>query len=263
MEPLARVRRGPGLLSDVVADRALGLSNLDLASSVVGRPARACLAALALALLAGCPGGGASSPDAEALAGLDPAIRRVAGLEAKDWTELQSTWFAGVPPLTLARGVSGWEVVDGQRCARVGLVVRTKEHEGEAVTEWLRPAGDRLLCPARALRGRVMRLEPPQPLLVAPLAPGQTWTWQGTVDGAPASLDVLVRHAGERDLDDGTRRFAVELLQTIRAGGFEVTRTQVWAEGRGVALEEGALPTPDVEALDPFRAAVGPLLFPN
>lgn len=211
-----------------------------------------------LASLTGCPGGGARGPDAEALAALDPAVRRVAGLEVEGPVQVQSTWFKGMSvPLTLARGIRGWEVVDGHPCARLGIAVLTKEREGDVSTEWLRPAGDRLLCPARALGVERQVLDPPQPVLVAPLTPGQTWRWEGTVDGAAASVEFRVRSAGERDLEGGDRRFAVEVEQVLRAGGYEATRVQTWAEGRGLVLEEGKLPSADNgDASDVFRAWV-------
>lgn len=218
---------------------------------------RALTLATATALVVGCPGEPPRGGDA--LAALDPSVRRVAGLELEGQTLVQSTWFKGATlPLALVRGLRGWETIEGAPCARFGLAVLTKEDEGDVSTEWLRPAGDRVLCPARALGSAARQvLAPPQPVLVAPLEPGQTWRWEGTVDGVPASVDFRVKSVGERDLA-GERRFAVELEHVIRAAGFEATRVQTWAEGRGLVFEEGVLPSPDVgDAPDAFRAWVG------
>lgn len=205
----------------------------------------ALLVVAAAALLTGCPAGPKEegAPDAEALAALDPAIRRVAGLEV----EAPANFFLltatrGAMTLAVVRVPRGWELLDGAPHRRSGVVVPYREHEGDVLGEWVRPAGDRLLCSARVVGPNRHRLDPPQPLLVAPLTEGQRWTWEGTVDGAAASAEFHVRRAGEAELHDGDRRHVVEVEQVIRAAGIECTRVQTWADGRGLVREEGVFP---------------------
>lgn len=222
---------------------------------LAARALRLSLTAALPLLVAGCPApAGQPHEVAGALARLDPAVRRVAGLEPEGPLLVRSEWYLGASmPLALVRQLHGWEVEDGAPCARFGVVVATKEREGDVTTEWLRPAGDRLLCATRALRGQRVTLAPPQPLLVAPLEAGQTWRWEGTVDGAPASVDFEVLRAGEEEVE-GERVHAVVVSHTIRAAGLEVSRAQTWAAGRGLVREEGALPGPEAgEALEPFK----------
>lgn len=210
------------------------------------------LLAVALGCLAsaGCP----DAPSAEgaaaaaAVAALDSTVRAFAGLELDSPQPFHLTTTArGDLPLWVVRAPRGWEAPDGAPQLRVGVYVPYRERDGDVLVEWLRPAGDRLLCPRRSVGPRRHRLDPPQPLLVAPLAAGQRWTWEGTIDGAPAVAEFHVRHAGEVELPDGDRRRVVEVAQVTRAEGLESRRVQTWAEGRGLVREEGAFPHADGE----------------
>lgn len=199
-------------------------------------------AVLALAL-AGCPGRPArTAADPAALEGLEPSVRRVAGLEQTEPTPV-AIWDAGMTAASPAlRAVRGWEVVGGAAGVRVDLAAQRKGVKTTS-SEWLRPAGDRLECLARAIGRDVVRLDPPQPLLVGPLEAGRAWRWEGTAGDAPAVAEFRVRRAGvEKD------RFTVEVEQTTRAAGLEARRVVTWAEGLGVVREEGVQPAADEAA---------------
>ncbi len=200
--------------------------------------------------VAGCPAGSPDdgAPDAAALAALDSTVRAFAGLEldSPQTFHLTTTARGGVP-LWVVRAPRGWEALAGAPHLRVGVHVRSRERDGDVIVEWLRPAGDRVLCPSRSVGLGRHRLDPPQPLLVAPLTAGQRWTWEGTIDGAPATAEFEVRHAGEVELHDGDRRRVVEVAQVTRAAGLVSSRVQTWAEGRGLVHEEGTFPHADCE----------------
>ncbi|MCO5166870.1 MAG: hypothetical protein M9894_10950 [Planctomycetes bacterium] len=212
------------------------------------------LALLAALPLAGCPDRPARrGADAAALEALDPTVRRVAGLERTEPTPV-ATWDAAMTSaLTAARTVRGWEVVDGAAAVRVDLAAQRKGVKTTS-TEWLRPAGDRLECVARAIGRDRARLDPPQPVLAAPLEPGRTWRWEGTCGGAPAAAEFRVRAAG---VDEGGR-LTVEVEQTTRAAGLDARRVVTWVEGLGVVKEEGTQPAAD-DAERPERYDLRPL----
>jgi hypothetical protein len=200
---------------------------------------------LLLLLCAGCPGEGprATEPDAAGLAALDSSLACYAALERQGEEQRLLTWGEDLV-FRVSRRVDGWERLDGAAHARV---VTSHVDLRSFMVEWLRPAGDRVLCAARlfAAEDGLHRLVPPQPVLVAPLEAGRAWSWSGLADGAPAEADFRITFVGERDGLPGERLRVVEVEQTTRASGVTSTRVQTWVAERGLVDERGTMPTND------------------
>ena len=199
---------------------------------------------LLLVLCAGCPTGGprSAAPDEAGLAALDSSLASFAALERTGEERRLLTWNED-PFFRVVRRHEGWERLDGAPHARI---VTAHVDLPSSAVEWLRPAGDRVLCAARAVsKGVVRRLVPAQPILVAPLEEGRTWSWSGLVDDTPAEADFRVLKVDERTGPAGERWRAVEVEQTTRTCGLTSTRIQTWIAGRGLVDERGTMPTSD------------------
>lgn len=222
--------------------------------------ARAALLAIACAapLLAGCPASEAPrvAPDLAALAALDTSLAAwlPLGPGAQD-QRVRCAWNDGqAVPLVLTRGIDGWEVLpDGRAWARVVTALDHPKRRDVYLVEWVRPAVDRVLCARRQVGQLVIDLDPPQPVLVAPVASGATWTWTGTAGGRPASTTCRVagvepRHApGPTDPppDPASLLLRVEQSSTVAGpdGAPFSSRGQRWyARGQGLVEEQGAFP---------------------
>lgn len=195
-------------------------------------------ALIAALLLVGCDRGQDARP--AAAGDLDPRVAAFAALEREGSDPFGLRW-EGATDIRLARTLRP-ETFDGVTHARVAIE-KLHRSDGGYVVEWLRADGPRVVCTARQVDVDLWRLDPPQPLLVAPLTVGQTWRWEGTAGGVPASADFRVRHVGERPSPDGPPWEVVEVEQVTRAAGAESRRVSVWARGLGLVAEEGEVPT--------------------
>jgi hypothetical protein len=200
------------------------------------------VALVSLALCVGCPGGSRSTaPDAAGLAALDSSLASFAALDRVGEERRVLVWEEALT-LRVVRRHEGWELFDGAPHARIVTAHTTIP---SFAVEWLRPAGDRVLCAARATREEVRRLVPAQPILVAPLEVGRTWSWSGLVGDAPASAEFRILRVGDEDGPDGERWRVVAVEQTSTTGGLTTTRVQTWVAGRGLVDERGAMTTSD------------------
>lgn len=215
-----------------------------------GTPKRWTPALLLLALCAGCPGEAPppAAPDAAGLAALDSSLASFVALDLAVEERRMLVW-RDDQRFRVARRHEGWEALDGAPHARV---VTAHVDLPTSVVEWLRPAGDRVLCAARSTTRQVRRLVPAQPILVAPLEEGRTWSWSGLANGAPAEADFRILKVSERDGPDGERWRVLEVEQTTRAGGLSATRVQTWIAGRGLVDERGVMPTGDAPDGKPY-----------
>lgn len=185
-----------------------------------------------------------------------PELARVWPLEVGAGLRLRSGWtispWGGVQPI--AWSVVGWQPLGGVPHARVEYVfTRLRGRTDLYAVEWLRPEGDRLLCARRQIGQRTFQLDPPQPVLVRPLAPGASWAWSGRSGDLPASATFRVLEAGERD-----GREVVRVEQVTRVAGAESWRVVTYAAGAGLVGEEARLPIPitgepSILGVRPFR----------
>jgi hypothetical protein len=204
--------------------------------------------ALALLLLAGCDAGAGGRDEAEPAVldarpptPLSPALERLCPLTPRWWAPSARalpfviTWTGGYTT-RFVRTVDGWEVLDGAPQARVSYRFLRGRRWESPVVEWLRPEADRLLVTHRRVAGRLHRLEPPLPWLVAPLEDGQRWSWEGRVDDTPARVEVRVRRLphwrGHRDV------LAVEHAGQV--GALTGVRTALVVPGLGLVGEEAS-----------------------
>ena len=132
------------------------------------------------------------------VAPIDSQLARLHPLEPRWWSPGASMvpFTVGAQAgysLNLVRTLDGWELLDGVPQARVSYRLPRGRGMDPMVVEWLRPEGATLLVTRRLVGGKVQRIEPPLPCLKAPLSEGQNWSWEGTIDGAPARVDVTVR----------------------------------------------------------------------
>lgn len=190
---------------------------------------------LALALLvlcAGCPGPTPARPDAEGVAALASPLGLVCPFDPPG-TAFRAAWGDGDgQPVTEVRSADGWEVVAGAPHLRVEWSYPSAKRPTVLVVEWLRPAGDRVLCARRQVGKTTMDLVPPQPVLVAPLATDQAWGWSGRVGDVDATSAYRVL---------GWRDGAVTVEQTTRIGELQSVQRVAWAAGRGPIAESGRM----------------------
>lgn len=204
-------------------------------------PTRPLLLLLLLAApwLAGCPrratDGRQAEPDLAAIQALDSSVALYAGLERAGREPYVVGW-GGLMPVKLLRE-QRWEELDGVPHLRVAFMNAWRPTEDDTV-EWLRPAGDRLVCPARRLGKELHRLDPPQPLLVGPVEVGRTWRWEGTAGGVPATAEFRVRSIAEQTGPQGERWRVAEVEQVTTTSGVTGRRVVAWAAGHGHAAEE-------------------------
>ena len=107
--------------------------------------------------------------------------------------------------------------------------------------EWLRRAdGGDLLCPRRVVGGQEIHLYPPQPHLKAGLAPGMTWTWEGSLEHGKAKATYTVEAEETVKVPAGEfKALRLRVETTAEKGKGRVTR---WlARGVGMVKEEAEL----------------------
>lgn len=192
---------------------------------------RSALAPLVL-LVAGCPGRARTGPDLEGVAALASPLGLVCPFDAAS-TPFRAAWGDGHgQPVTEVREPNGWELVAGAPHLRVEWIYPSTRRPEVLVVEWLRPAGDRVVCARRTVGKSTMDLVPPQPVLVAPLATGQTWEWRGRVGEVEAASASRVL---------GWTDGAVTVEHRTRVGELESVQRVAWAAGRGPIAESGRM----------------------
>ncbi len=149
------------------------------------------------------------------------------------------------PPVFLLLRRQGWQAPapGAPPHAALEVVLDDARRLPVLAAEWVRPAGDRLLVGWRRVGGALAALEPPQPLLVAPLEPGRTWSWAGRIDGVEATLEARVA-ALEAHPRWGPRTLVVE--RRVRLDGLESTVQQRWCEDVGLVEERGDFPVQEL-----------------
>lgn len=183
-----------------------------------------------LVLAAGCPGPAPAKPDVEGVAALASPLGLVCPFDPPE-TAFRAAWGDGHgQPVTEVRAAERWEVVAGAPHLRVEWSYPSAKRPTVLVVEWLRPAGDRVVCARRQVGKAIMDLVPPQPILVAPLATDQAWEWSGRVGEVEATSAYRVL---------GWRDGAVTVEQTTRIGALESVQRVAWAAGRGPIAESG------------------------
>ncbi len=188
------------------------------------------VAPVVVLLAAGCPGPAPAKPDVEGVAALASPLGLVCPFDPAP-TSFRAAWGDGQgQPVTEVRAPAGWEEVGGAPHLRVEWTYPGKR--SLLVVEWLRPAGDRVLCARRRVGKSTLDLVPPQPVLVAPLSVGQTWEWTGRVGDVEATTTYRVLGWG-----DG----AVTVEQRTRAGALESLQRVAWGAGRGPIAESGRM----------------------
>jgi hypothetical protein len=212
-------------------------------------PLVASLVALLLACT-GCPARRPASvpPDAAALAALDTSLAAWLPLEPGPTTRIQAAWNDGqAVPLQFQRAVERWELLGGAPWARSSVVLDHPTRRDVFLVEWLRPAGDRILCARRQVGSTVLDLDPPQPVLVAPITSGTTWAWAGRVGGveARATFEVTAVDAAPAEGASGAAGLTgpiARVVQTTTVDGLSCTSARVYALGVGVIDEQGTFP---------------------
>ncbi len=188
------------------------------------------VAPVVVLLAAGCPGPAPAKPDVEGVAALASPLGLVCPFDPAP-TSFRAAWGDGHgQPVTEVRQADGWEVVAGAAHLRVEWTYPSAKRPTVLVVEWLRPAGDRVVCARRQVGKSTMDLIPPQPILVAPLATDQTWEWSGRVGDAEATSAYRVL---------GWRDGAVTVEQRTRIGTLVSVQRVAWAAGRGPVAESG------------------------
>jgi hypothetical protein len=161
--------------------------------------------------------------------------------------DLDYDWAAGeVRSTVFARRVRGWVELEGASHARIDY---RRTHTGQEelyLVEWLRADAQQVVCSLREVGDQRYPIEPPQPILVLPLRPGQTWSWEGTVGGVPAqaSFEVLERRPDE------TYGELLTVRSTTHLEGQEATHAITYAAGRGPVSAHGVLPRGDLSIVD-------------
>lgn len=193
-----------------------------------------------VALLAGCPRGPDRAAADEAGVAALASDLAAAALFASGGEPLRyavSWGDGGGLPIDMVRLPGRWESIDGAPALRVAFANDVPGRRAtEVVVEWLRPAGDRVLCPRRRIGETTLRLEPPVPVLVSPLEPGRSWEWAGRAGDRAATATFRV--LGWREGGEQGRLLAVE--QVTRTGELESVRRVLYAPGRGPVAEEGS-----------------------
>ena len=150
--------------------------------------------------------------------------------------EYDSSWLGGTSPALLQiRKVEAPTLIEGRvhhhvtwslPGRRTKVIQEAWYRPGETPTSWL--------CARRRVGGEVLDLDPPLPVLVAPLSAGARWEWSGRVGrrGARATFEVL---------DADPQALKVRQISTL-ADGSEAVITRTYAAGRGLVREEGAFP---------------------
>jgi hypothetical protein len=104
--------------------------------------------------------------------------------------------------------------------------------------EWYRktPEGG-VVCAKRVVNEQEVQVDPPQPHLKGPLAPGASWKWEGRLEHGAASAVYTVEAEEEIQVPRGTfKAFRVKVVTTTENGRGTVTR---WlAPGVGMVKEE-------------------------
>ncbi|MBL4845907.1 MAG: hypothetical protein JKY65_10295 [Planctomycetes bacterium] len=150
--------------------------------------------------------------------------------------EYDSSWFGGTsPPLLQIRQVEPPTRIDGRVHHHVSwsLPGRRRKVIQEA---WYRPGEDPTswLCARRRIGGEILDLDPPLPVLVAPLHKGARWEWSGRIGDREARVTFEVLSFDPETL---------QVRQTsILADGTEAVITRTYQPGRGLVREEGAFP---------------------
>lgn len=215
------------------------------------RPQSSCLAAALAAVLA-LPRTAVSVPDAPAPAPLDPAADYFPLTVGSEWT-----YATDLEGGEMIFEVPKMEKVDDQDHAVLTLsVVKTIDgvrRPAAIQREWFRrtDAGD-LLCPRRAVGGQEIRLYPPQTHLKAGLAPGLTWTWEGTLEHGKTRTQYTVEAEETVKVPAGEfRALRLRVETTAEKGKGRATR---WlARGVGMVKEEVEL---DLGAQGTLKAKV-------
>lgn len=165
--------------------------------------------------------------------------------------EMKASWNEGTtPPYTFFVELSGLDELGGHSYARRTWSLPGRRKRRVVIVDWLRPtpaAGGqpaRLLLGARTINKSYQRVEPPLPLLVAPLREGQTWSWQGQVGGfeAEATFEVLAptrSNSGELVL-----RIEQRTTLTSPEGPLETKVVRGYRRGVGQVEEVGHFPLP-------------------
>lgn len=186
------------------------------------------LALAALALVGAVVGVSVRRPAAVPPALVDPRLAPLVALDEGAIVQAFVTWQgASYPPLELSRRVARWEDVGGAACARVEWRWKRSGRDVVWLTDWVGPGegpggAPELRCPQRQIGLALVTLDPPQPLLRFPLAPGQRWEWVGRAGALPgvAAFEVLPPRV-DRALEEHVGRplpGAIEVEQTTVVG---------------------------------------------
>lgn len=158
--------------------------------------------------------------------------------------EFDAAWQGGTaPPMLQTREIAPPSLIGGLVHHHVVWVLpgRRQRVSQEA---WFRPSedGSSWLCARRRIGGDVLDIEPPLPILKAPLEAKAGWDWEGLVGGRPASarFDVLTAADGLLVIRQTTTLKGEEENSSRLAGKNTVTRT--YQAGRGLIREEGDFP---------------------
>lgn len=100
---------------------------------------------------------------------------------------------------------------------------------------WLRAEGQAWVCARRRVGAATFAIEPPLPILRAPLEPGARWSWSGRVAGEPARAEFEVLTPPEPELLLVRQRIQLE-------GGIESEVLRTYRAGAGLVAEEGSFP---------------------
>lgn len=165
--------------------------------------------------------------------------------------EMKASWNEGTtPPYTFFVELTGLEELGGATYARRTWSLPGRRKRRTVMIDWLRPtpaSGSepaRLLLGARTIYLEHQRIEPPLPLLVAPLEEGRSWSWEGRVGSFSAKATFRVLAPTRSDNGELVVRVEQETAVDSLEGPLVSKVVRGYRRGLGQVEEVGHFPLP-------------------